>query len=574
VPLPASVLRRALDPKAAWVELPGRYLPTDVAPLVAIRGVHSAPVVERVYASAAGTRYVVGRTDATGGALDGLELALDGVLRGERGSAEVLRDARGRLFESPSVGLVEPRPGHTVSLTLNHGLQDITERALGDAIRETRASGGDIVVLDPHSGEILAMNSRRDFGRSAASSALTEPFEPGSTLKPLVVARLLDLGRARPEDVVPTHDGTWTIDGRRIRDSHAAASMTLADVIRFSSNIGMVQFALRLSPAEQYQALRDFGFGMPTGIPYPSEATGILRPPQRWSRTSAASLAMGYELAVTPVQLAAAFGSIANGGLLLEPALVKQVRTPEGTVTWQHERRVVRRVMTPATAAVLRTMLTSVVDSGTATNATLSLYDVGGKTGTARRTAGGRGYEAGSYTASFVGLFPAQSPQFVILIKLDNPKGTSYYGGLTAAPVSKAVVESALAARDAALDRGALARQAARRRPAEPAPGTAPVLAAAAETLSAPSPEPVEPEPLVDSEPYVVKLPAGPRSAERDLAPRPVPDVADLPLRAAVRRLHAAGFRVALASSPSPRTLPAAGTPLPGGSLVRLYHRP
>ncbi|HEX5829845.1 MAG TPA: hypothetical protein VFY16_02615, partial [Gemmatimonadaceae bacterium] len=174
----ADAIRRATDRELAWVELPGRHLPSDVAPLVALRGVHARPVVERVYATAAGTRALLGRARPADGGVDGVELALDALLTGERGRAQALRDARGRQFESPATDATAPRPGHAVTLTIHHTLQDITERALASAITASGASGGDIVVLDPRDGEILAMNSRRHGSRST-TGALTEPFEPG-----------------------------------------------------------------------------------------------------------------------------------------------------------------------------------------------------------------------------------------------------------------------------------------------------------------------------------------------------------------------------------------------------------
>src|SRR6476469_1132693 len=301
------------------------------------------------------------------------------------------------------------------------------------------------------------MASKRQDPRATASTALTEPYEPGSTLKPFIAATLLEKKKARESDVVKTFNGEWAINGRVITDEHPAASYTLADVIRYSSNIGIVQFATRLSAREEYEALRDFGFGTPTGVPYPVEASGTLREPKRWSKQSANSLAMGYEIAVTPLQLATAYVAIANGGGLLEPRLVKEVRAPDGRVLYQHKRRVVRRVLSPDVSRRVRKMLLDVVEEGgTAKLADLETFKLAGKTGTARRTVNGR-YAAGQHIPTFVGLFPAEQPQFVILVKLDNPRG-AYYGGLTAAPVTKAVLEAALASRNAALDRGTLAR--------------------------------------------------------------------------------------------------------------------
>ena len=576
--VPAPWVRRATDVKRVWVTLPGRYLPTDVAGLVATRGVYAVAVGERVTTTSEGTRRIVGRVDGDGAPVDGVELALDTFLRGVKGAAAVVRDARGRSFESPTAPGVAARAGNTVVLTINSALQEIAERALGEAAERMGAEGGDVVVLDPHTGAVLAMASRRP-GRTSAATALTEPFEPGSTLKPFIAAALLAGGRARVDEVVNTHDGEWNYRGRRITDSHKASRMSLAEVIHQSSNIGIVQFAERLSPREEFETLRDLGFGMPTGVPYPSEAAGVLKPPGAWSAPTAASMAMGYEVTVTPLQLATAYAAIANGGELLEPALVKEVRSPDGRPLFKHRRRVVRRVMTPELAAQMRELLVGTVERGTAVDADLATFDVAGKTGTARRTAPGRGYVAKAYTASFVGLFPAQEPQFVILVKLDNPQG-AYYGGKTAAPVSKVVLEAAIAARDAALDRTALARHERPRSRLSPdsaaahsASGTerlARAQSAAAEPAIVPAPAPKAATPRG---PVVLSLAHLPKAKPRVTTLQAVPEVRGLPIRTAVRTLHGAGFRVQLAQGYAPTadaTAPAAGALARPGAVVRL----
>jgi cell division protein FtsI (penicillin-binding protein 3) len=362
---------------------------------------------------------------------------------------------------------------------------------------------------------------------------------------------------------------------------HVAPRLSLADVIRFSSNIGIVRFSERLTRREQYEALRDFGFGTPTGIPYPSESPGTLREPKQWGPQSAASLAMGYEIAVTPLQLALAYGAIANGGELLEPALVKEVRDLDGKVVFTNTRRVVRRVLTPQGSAQLRRLLTAVVDSGTATDAELSTFALGGKSGTVRAMSNGR-YVAGSYTASFVGLFPAENPQYVILVKLDNPKG-AYYGGKTAAPVSKVVLEAAIAARDAAIDRNALTRRRTEpvlaSRDSGPKPGAdtghrreISVAAGAVDEVTGDSLRDPRRDPGESaSVPFIVSLADHPRAPAAPIRVRPIPDVRGLSLREAVHTLHESGFRVQLASGEGGTTAPTAGTPLRTGSMVRLY---
>jgi len=561
--VPTAVIARATDPARQWVELPGRYLTTEVADLMAMRGVHPRASSERVAPATDGLRRLLGVVDGNGAAVGGVESSLDTLLRGRAGRSALLRDGRGGRFSTPAEERTVAVQGHTVVLTLHHGLQDIVERALTDAMREMGASGGDIVVLDPHTGEIRALASRRANARASGATALTEPFEPGSTLKPFVAAALLERNRVRLTDSVPTHNGVYTLKGRTIRDVHRARAMSFAEVIRHSSNIGMVQFSTRLSAREQYEALRDAGFGMTTGLPYPSESPGRLYPVREWSGVSQASLSMGYELSVTPVQLAIAYAAFANGGELLEPTLVKEIRAPDGEVLWRAERRVVRRMMSKQTATVLLGLLREVVTDGTAMSADLATFEVAGKSGTARRTSSdGRGYEAGAYTASFVGLFPADQPQYVILVKLDNPTG-SYYGGRTAAPVTKVVLEAAIAARDAALNRRQLA-DAPRRRAASgtDTPESLRVQLAATEAVGERS----------SSTPFVVELGSETAPTRVVVSDRAVPDVRGLPTRRAVRELHRAGFRVRLVkdNAGAAPTQPAAGTRLANGSLVRL----
>lgn len=573
---------RARDTTRKWVDLPGRYLATDVAGVTATRGVYAEPALERVPPATDGLRRLIGRADDTGAPVDGLERSLDGWLRGSGGQQAMVRDARGRVMRSPDVNGALPTPGHTVVLTLNQGLQDIAERSLREAVSSMHASGGDVVVMDVANGEVRAMASVRADKLSAGATALTEPYEPGSTLKPFVAARLLDMGRARADEMVNTYGGKWELNGRKIEDDHPGARFSLADVIRYSSNIGIVQFSQRFSHEEQFELLRDLGFGAPTGVPYP-ESPGILRLPKAWDAMTPASLAMGYALNVTPLQLATAYASIANGGELLEPALVREIRAPDGTVRYRHERRVVRRTMSEGAARSVREMLKGVVETGTAAGSNLSTFDIAGKTGTAKRVENGR-YVPGKYTASFVGMFPADQPQVVILVKLDNPTKT-IYGGKAAAPVSKVVLQAAIAARDAALDRHTLAAS-PRSAPDVATPAAKPGVAsrtgavhpvpAVVETSAVLAPEPTT---AAGAVPYVVDLSQPREVAGIVSATRAVPNVAGLAVRRAVLELHRAGFRASLGANTSggdvvASTSPAAGTVLTTGGRVTVERAP
>lgn len=568
-------IRSAGDTNRKWVELPGRYPVEIVAPYANYRGVYVKNAMERVYANSAGIRRIVGRLDPrTGEPLDGVELMLNGLLKGDTGSARVARDHRGRSIDATSeVDL--PQPGKTVTLTINRNLQDITERAIRDAVDSLGASGGDIVVLDPHTGDILAMASSRVDPRATANTAITEPYEPGSTLKPFFAAALLSKKLARTDEIIETYNGRWNLEGRIITDVHKAAEMSLFDIIKYSSNIGLVRFVQRMSQKDMYVTLRDLGFGTPTGVPLPAEASGTLREPVRWSKRSEASLVMGYEIAVTPLQLATAYGSLANGGELLQPNLIKEIRDPSGKILYSSRRKPLRRVMTPEVAHEVQLMLREVVEGGTGRRASLSTIDIAGKSGTARRVVDGK-YQAGAYTASFVGLFPSDNPQYVVVAKIDNPKN-GYYGGAVAGSVLNVVLRAALSSRDASLDLNRLASSMHDPRPdTSPAGLRATKASARADSIrraSAP-PENVAlkhaPNPRKSSS-YVVKLPAVPRYAPVGATVRPVPDVSGLTIRGAVRLLHLSGFRVELGGGRGPlKTLPTTGTLWMPGRVVKL----
>lgn len=573
---PAAV-RRATDRKRKWVEIPRAFMPSDVAVVSAQPGVHVVPSVQRDYVPLDGLRRIVGRTNLQDVGQDGLELVLDSLLRGERGSTRPFRGARGDKYETLDAMSQPPRPGHTITLSVSYVLQDICDRALADAAERLGISGGDIVVLEPTRGEVRCLASWREAGNAGGSQALTDPFEPGSTLKPFLAARMVEMERAKMDEVVDVFGGKYKECKREISDVHKADRLSLSDVIRYSSNIGIARFSQRLSRQELFETLRDFGFGAPTGIAYPSEASGTLKEPRFWSCPSHSSMAMGYEISVTAVQLAAAYGAIANDGLLLVPTLVKEIRDADGEVVYEHQPQVVRRVMRPKTARMMRDVLASVVDSGTATDASLATFDLGGKSGTARLVSRGR-YVEGDYTSTFVGLFPARNPQYVVLVKLDRPRG-HYYGGKTAAPVAKAILQAAIAARDASLDRGNLASQRARYVPPGGAEPDAPVRRVVATgKVDGDVPDPAPRYALVDSTPvppparvtFNLRADSGKPAQREQVA---VPDVRGMPMRVAARELHRAGLRVSFVSGVPFEVSPPPGSMVTGGSLVRVARR-
>jgi cell division protein FtsI (penicillin-binding protein 3) len=539
--LAPAVVRDNLRKRYAYFR--GPFTAVDVQRIRQLRGVHLEPVLNRFYPAPGFARAVVGRV-GDGLGVSGLERMFDSLLAGQPGAAVVLKDRAGREYESPARRIASPVPGADVVLTLDAELQDIAQRALQEALRQTDAAGGDVVMLDPRTGELLAVASQRRDG-SSPPSAFTETYEPGSLAKIFAAAALLTHGRVRASDRVSGEGGRYRMGGRILSDDHPLPSLTLADAIAVSSNIAMAKFAGRLKRVEQYAMLRDFGLGTQTGIEFPTESPGRLRLPGEWSGTSATSLAIGYEVAVTPLQLAAAYGAIANDGVLLAPTLVREIRDPSGEVLYRHRPEPVRRVVTPAIAKQLRTLLRGVVERGTGSGATLAHFELAAKTGTARRTVRGR-YAANEYVASFAALFPADDPQLVVVVKIDDPRKISYFAAQTAAPVTRSMLEQALASQTATLDR---ARQSA----ASTAPPP-PVLADVGGVV-----------------PHVVPWPFHPDTAARSVR-RVVPNVAGRPLREAVRALHRRGFRVALRGwGDAEHTWPAAGESLEAGALVTLF---
>jgi cell division protein FtsI (penicillin-binding protein 3) len=551
--VPAGELERRLRTER-YVYYHGPYTATDIEPLRKLKGVHAQGSYRRSYPTQSIAAPVVGRLDADSGAGgSGLERALDDLLTGRPGEAVFLRDRRGRRLESPARRVREPVPGNDAWLTVDYALQDIAERALEDALHDLAAEGGDIVVLDPRSGEVLAIASRQTAGVGARPTAFTDPFEPGSTAKLFTAAALLRLGRVDSMDVVNGHCGKLVVATsaratRVISDVHGeCGDMTLSKAITVSSNVAMAQFSQRLDVTEQFTALRDFGFGSPTGIEFPSESRGALKAPEDWQANyTRASAAMGYEFGVTALQLAAAYGAIANDGVLLAPTLVREVRAHDGSLLYRHQPEPVRRVIPPDVAATLMRYLRQVVSTeGTARGAQLANYEVAGKTGTARRFIGGR-YQG--YTASFAALFPADDPQLVIVVKINNPTKGSYYGGATAVPLTKQMLERMLAARNPALDFKRLQES-------EPVP-----LA----TREVRQPEAVAP---------VLRV-AWPYRDRESTATEPitVPEVAGQGVREAVLALHRKGLRVTVhGTGIVARLSPAAGSAAAPGTTVELW---
>jgi cell division protein FtsI (penicillin-binding protein 3) len=504
---------------------------------------------------------VLGLVSADGRGSSGVELQVDAMLRGTDGWAVHQRDAQGREYANFAYPAVEPVDGHDVWLSLDLGLQEIAEEALDQAMAETRARTGSVVIADPRTGELLAVANRPDGGPDGPRAAIrnhaaADLFEPGSTFKLVTLAGLYEEGLARPEEEIFCENGTYRFAGRTkpIRDVHPYGVLTVEDVIGKSSNICTIKLARRLGDERMFEYARRFGFGVPTGVDLPGEARGVLRLPREWSALSAYSIAMGYEVSVTTLQLTMMFAAIANGGELLEPVLVRRVAGPEGEVLRRDVPRVVRRAVSPATAELVTRALVRVVQDGTGTAADLQLLQVAGKSGTARKVReGGRGYTTDRFVSTFGGFFPAHDPRFVLVVRLDDPRG-EYYGGLVAGPVFKQAVKTALFAERLPVDADFLERIRDPWRVVRASVSGGP--AAAPEVTTAPRPEPA---------------PAGgaPRPADRRLVA--VPDFTAMSVREALVVASQRGLRIRV-TGPGPvvEQDPAPGEPVEPGTEVRI----
>ena len=533
-----------------WSVVLGRYPPAVREQLNGVRGIYVTRELQRYHPHGDLADGVLGVVlDDTG--RGGVEQAFEDLLSGRPGQAVVARDNLGREIPGERVLVEPPHPGGEVVLTLDMDLQEIAREALQEAIDDTEARGGDLLITDPYTGEILAFVSIRD-GQTASLSAINTPFEPGSTLKPFTVAGLLEHGIVSLHDTIDVGDGSWTVAGRTL-DEHHSGRMTVADALRVSSNVGIAKAAQPMPPGRQYENLRDFGFGGLTGIEIPGEVRGTLRRPERWTEQSPVSLAIGYEISVTSLQMAMAYGALANGGRLMQPHLVREIRDSDGTVLQRFEPRVIRQVVSPQVARSVSRVLVDVVENGTGKSARLGTFRVAGKSGTSRLYSPNVGYEPGAYSSSFVGFFPAEDPQLVVFVKLERPQG-AYYGGAVAAPVTRATMEAALAARATHLDRAALLR--------------------AAQAFTTPPARPATHFASLPIDPPVPPAQKAPLESPSLGSTVPVPDVSGLPSRIAVRRLHALGLRVSRAQAGEIiGTEPAAGTRVVRGDTILLKIR-
>ena len=405
------------------------------------------------YDDVAGT--LIGFTDIDNKGISGIEVEFEEYLRGKDGSVIMQRDGLGHARPSVDYPRIEPRNGHNLILTIDLAYQSIVEEELKRGVQKSKASAGLAVMLNPKTGEILALANVPGINPNDLSSCdinaarnrvVTDVFEPGSVFKVVTASAAYENGLVTPEKKFYAEHGTYyaTVSSRSkpqtITDSHPYDWLTFQEAIELSSNIVMSKIALNIGPERLYRQARNFGFGIPTGIDLPGEVRGRLKKPNEWSGTTLQTMAYGYEVSVTPLQIALAYAAIANKGVLMKPYIVSEVQDKDGEVLFTQRPQIIRRVISEQTAALLIQAFEGVVERGTAKESHIQGVRIAGKTGTSKKVIDGH-YGVGSYTGSFVGFFPIEDPQVVCLVMIDNPQGASYYGGSVSAPVFRAIAD-------------------------------------------------------------------------------------------------------------------------------------
>jgi cell division protein FtsI (penicillin-binding protein 3) len=439
---PFVYLARGVDPAAA-ADLERQHLP----------GIGFLPETKRFYPGGALAPQVLGFVGVDGTGLAGVEQQYQTLLAGHPGHEVVEADPRGVLIPQGENVDVPPVPGDDLMLTIDRQIQFRAQAALQAAVKANRAKGGTIVVLNPATGEILAMADYPWFDPNRFGTArwgsirnrgVTDAYEPGSVNKIVTAAAALqeDALKLNQRLRVPDHYKLYT---KLFQDAHfhPTEAMTLGDILAYSSNIGTIKVAERLGPDLLYEYLKRFGLTETTGVGFPGESPGILPPPRQWSGTSMGTIPIGQGIAVTPLQMASVYATIANGGVWVRPGLLRGTVRPDGTFR-PAQASATRRVISEQTAQALTRMLAYAVDVGTGQEAQIPGYWVAGKTGTARKVrADGTGYAVGKYVASFIGFVPAGHPALVVAAVLDEPE--TVYGGIAAAPLFRDVARFALA---------------------------------------------------------------------------------------------------------------------------------
>ncbi len=457
--------------KFVWLARKLDALDAEKIPTLKIKGVYTRQESKRFYPNDSLAAHIIGFVGLDEHGLGGIEQTQENRLRGEAGRVYLNLDVNRKAYDAVEVAA---RDGGSIVLTLDAVIQYQTEKVLEAAVAQSRARAGTAVVLDPRTGEILALAnaptfnpntppsvastskhksqsdtadsvdmSPADVARVRVNHALQNIYEPGSTFKIVAYAAALEEGLAKPDDTIDCQMGGITIAGRRIRDHHPYGSLTLTEALAKSSNVAAIKLGMRLGDERLHSYITRFGFGARTGVDLPGETAGLLRPVKKWQASSVGSIAIGQEVGVTPLQVASAFGTIANDGVRVAPHIVRGVRASDGALI-ANPSAAATRVTSDETARALRGMLESVTLKGTAKKAQLEGYTAAGKTGTAQKIdPATRAYSATKYVASFAGFAPVENPQVVIVVVLDEPVG-AYHGGDAAAPVFRDIADVVL----------------------------------------------------------------------------------------------------------------------------------
>ena len=423
-----------------WRKIPPRKAESIAA--LNIKGLGVVKENKRYYPKRTLAAQILGFVGTDNEGLEGLEYMYDAYVGGEPSLVLVKKDAKGRNIYASRRILKEGSKGLDILLNIDETVQYIAEKELARQVVESRARGGVAIVMDPHSGEVLALAHQPSFNPNSfldyrparwKRSAISDAYEPGSTFKIVTLAAVLEEGLAQPDEILYAENGTLVVAGKSYHDVHNYHWLTTREVISKSSNIGTIKLGQRVEPDLMYRYIRNFGFGSKTDIGLPGEAAGLVRETEEWSGVSLSSISIGYEISVTPIQLITAYAAVANGGHLVNPRVVRGVMK-EGRLIKEFPGLPARRVISDKTAEIITSILMEVVTVGTGQTAAVPGYDVAGKTGTALKFDIELGaYSSSKYVASFVGYLPADDPRVVILVLIDEPKG-SFYGSEVAAP--------------------------------------------------------------------------------------------------------------------------------------------
>ncbi len=419
-----------------------------------IKGIGFVTESQRFYPKKHLLAHVLGLSGLDNRGLEGVELQYERYLRGDRESFLIERDALGKAVLASSLDHLGSFQGYNVALTIDEVVQYISEKELEEAIERTGAKGGAVIVMNPKTGEILSLALRPVFNpnnidvyqpEERRNRVITDIYEPGSTFKVITAAAALQEKLTRPEEIIDCENGVIRIAGGAIHDPFPQRLLTFQDVIAKSSNIGIVKIGSRIGKEKFYRYIRSFGFGERTEIDLPGESQGLLRRVDKWSGRSLSTISIGQEIAVTPLQLITAVSAIANGGWLVRPYVVSEIKNPAGKAIRKTSPEIVRRVISSETSRMMTRALTKVTEKGgTAEKAAIPGYTVAGKTGTAQKIdPKTRKYSKDSFVSSFIGYVPAEDPAIVVLVMLDEPKGVSW-GGSVAAPVFKNIAVQVL----------------------------------------------------------------------------------------------------------------------------------